>query len=159
MMNLMKHARIVEFIGIIILLTLLDLETQTFSIVMELLPLGNLQSCINKKSNNIDSWAVRVQILSDLCEAVAFLHSSFYSDGREKMVVLHQDLKSANLLLSMEDGKLRGKVADFGLAYLKKVSSDMSKSNSVKHNGGTMMNQAPELFQMNAKFTKVNQFD
>jgi serine/threonine protein kinase len=54
----------------------------------------------------------------------------------------------------MEDGNLRGKVADFGLAYLKKVSSDMSKSNPVRHNGGTEIYQAPELFQMNSKIHK-----
>jgi serine/threonine protein kinase len=122
---------------------------------MELLPLGNLQDCIQDLKNHITSWAVRYQIMSDLLEGGSFLHSAVYVDDKVKRVVLHQDLKSANVLLLMEDGKLRGKIADFGLAHLKKVSSDMSKSNSVRHNGGTEVYQAPELFVINSKFTKV----
>lgn len=88
----------------------------------------------------------------DIYEGVAFLHASFYSDGRPKKILLHQDLKSANVLLKEENGKIRAKIGDFGVAFLKKVSSDTSKSKSVQHNGGTASYQAPELFQMDAKF-------
>jgi serine/threonine protein kinase len=143
-MNLMKHERIVEFI---------DLEIETFSIVMELMPMGTLANSIRK--NTLKSWVQKKQILTDICQGSAFLHASVYSDGRPKKIVLHQDLKSPNVLLGMENGELRAKIADFGLAFLKDFSSDFSKSKSVQHNGGTLTYKAPELYVINAKFTKV----
>jgi serine/threonine protein kinase len=114
-------------------LTYLDLEIETFSIILELMPLGTLGGAISK--NSLESWVTRRQILLDICEGMAFLHASVYADGKEKSVVLHQDIKSANVLLGMEDGKLRAKIADFGLAFLKPFTLDMSAS--VRHNGGT----------------------
>jgi serine/threonine protein kinase len=154
MMNLMKHDRIVEFIGKPKLLSSLDLEVETFSIIMELMPLGTLRHIIQTKSLN--KWTTKKQIMTDICEAGAFLHSSFYSNCTPKKVVLHQDLKSPNVLISMENGVMRAKIADFGLAFLKEFTSDMSKSKSVQHNGGTVVYQAPELFEVGAKFTKVH---
>jgi serine/threonine protein kinase len=131
----------------------LDLEVETFSIVMEFLPLGTLRGIIQK--NKLESWAARKQIMLDICEGGAFLHSSVYSDGRPKRVVFHQDLKSPNILLCMESGSIRAKIADFGLAFVKEFCSDMSAEKSEKHNGGTKNYQAPELFSIDAKFTKV----
>jgi serine/threonine protein kinase len=120
---------------------------------MEFMPIGTLKNSIYWMK--IDSWKVRKQILLDICEGGAFLHDSFYSNGKPKRVVLHQDIKSANVLLCMENGELRAKTADFGLAFIKNLSSEMSASKSVKHNGGTTVYKAPELFVINAKFTKV----
>jgi serine/threonine protein kinase len=120
---------------------------------MELMPLGTLSNLIRKKS--LKNWDSKKQIMTDICEAGAFMHSSFYEDCSPKRIVLHQDLKSANVLLCMENGKMRAKIADFGLAFLKEFTSDMSKSKSVQHNGGTAVYQAPELFEDGAKFTKV----
>jgi serine/threonine protein kinase len=79
-MNLMKHERIVEFI---------DLEIETFSIVMELMPMGTLANSIRK--NTLKSWVQKKQILTDICQGSAFLHASVYSDGRPKKIVLHGD--------------------------------------------------------------------
>jgi serine/threonine protein kinase len=146
-MALMKHDRIVEFI---------DLEVDTFSIVMELMPLGTLRGVI--KNNTLKSWKFRKQIMEDICEACAFLHSSYYPDGSPKRIILHQDLKSPNVLLLMEKGRMRAKIADFGLAFLKEITSDQSKSKSVAHNGGTLCYQAPELFNQTPKFSKVCYF-
>jgi serine/threonine protein kinase len=64
--------------------------------------------------------------MEDICEACAFLHSSFYPDGSPNRIILHQELKSPNVLLLMEKGKIRAKIADFGLAFLKEFSSDQS---------------------------------
>jgi serine/threonine protein kinase len=134
----------------------LDLELETFSIIMELMPLGTLQDAI--RNLKVGFWTTRKQILLDICQGVAFLHASVYDDGTPKRVMLHQDIKSPNVLLCMEDGVLRAKIADLGLAFLKDFSSDMSASKSVKHNGGTTIYKAPELFVINAKFTKVRSF-
>jgi serine/threonine protein kinase len=120
---------------------------------MELMPLGTLKNGI--KNIKIGFWSTKRQILLDICEGGAFLHASAQKDGTAKRIVLHQDLKSDNVLLVMEDGVLRAKIADFGLAFLKEFSSDMSKSKSVKHNGGTTVYKAPELFVPSPKFTKV----
>jgi serine/threonine protein kinase len=123
---------------------------------MELMPMGTLSYGIKKV--DIGFWKTKKQLLMDICEGAAFLHASFYSDGKPKKIVLHQDLKSPNVLLKMENGEPRAKIADFGLAFLKDFSSDMSKSMSVLHNGGTLMYKAPELYTINAKFTKVTAF-
>jgi serine/threonine protein kinase len=120
---------------------------------MELMPMGTLSNGI--KNVTIGFWKTKKQLLMDICEGAAFLHASFYSDGRPKKIVLHQDLKSPNVLLCEEGGKLRAKIADFGLAFLKEISSDKSKSKSVKLNGGTTNYKAPELFDINPKFAKV----
>jgi serine/threonine protein kinase len=120
---------------------------------MELMPLGALKGSISSMKH--ESWTIRKQIMQDICEACAFLHSSYYPDGRPKRIVLHQDLKSPNVLLCDEGGKVRAKVADFGLAFIREYCTEESKSISVKHNGGTIMYKAPELYVINAKFTKV----
>jgi serine/threonine protein kinase len=57
--------------------------------------------------------------------------------------VLHQDLKSANVLLVMSGG-IR-KAGRLGFKFIKELSSEMSKSSPVKHNGGIIY-MAPELF-------------
>lgn len=156
-MNLMKHDRIVEFI---------DLDVDTFSIIMELMPLGTLSGLIQKKQGTSWSWKERVQIMLDICEGGAFLHSSSYPDGSTKRIMLHQDLKSPNVLLSKEHGIVRAKLADFGLAceyylrsnnaVLKEISAtESAMSKSVQHNGGTQTYWSPELFLEGAKFTKV----
>jgi serine/threonine protein kinase len=119
-MNLMKHDRIVEFIGATLYLNALDLDTETFSIILELLPIVILSDGIRNRTLLL-SWVTRRQILRDICEGGAFLHSSLYGDGSIKRIVLHQDIKSANILLSKEDGVLRGKIADFGLSFLKEI--------------------------------------
>jgi serine/threonine protein kinase len=93
--------------------------------------------------------------MMDICEGGAFLHSSVYRDGKIKRVVFHQDLKSANILLCMNGRNMRAKIADFGLGFMREASAGISKSKSVTHNGGTETYQAPELFDIDAKFTKV----
>jgi serine/threonine protein kinase len=50
----------------------------------------------------------------DICEGMAYLHAALNEDGSAKPRVYHQDLKSANVLLtSTKDGELRGKIGDF----------------------------------------------
>ena len=54
------------------------------------------------------SWDVRLRLLKDAAEGMMHLHLI--------LKTLHRDLKSPNILLNRENGKLRGKVADFGTA-------------------------------------------
>jgi serine/threonine protein kinase len=140
-MLLMKHERIVKFI---------DLDSATFSLILELMPLGSLSSFISK--NKAMPWHDRFQIMQDISEGMAFLHSDTQLDGKAKQELWHQDLKSGNVLLTVQDKVLRGKISDFGLAFLRAELGDASSN--VQLNGGTKHYQAPELFLRNAKFTK-----
>lgn len=141
-MLLMKHERIVKFI---------DLDSATFSLILELMPLGSLSSYISR--NKKMPWSDRYQIMADISEGMAFLHSDTKDDGNAKQELFHQDMKSGNVLLTVSDNKLRGKISDFGLAFLREMTTGDASSN-VKLNGGTKSYQAPELFTRNAKFSK-----
>lgn len=55
------------------------------------------------------TWPTRIQIAIDIAEGCAYLHKSG---------IIHRDLKSGNVLLNLNDSKLRAKVADFGLSKL-----------------------------------------
>jgi hypothetical protein len=107
MIQQMKHDRIVKFISF---------EIESFSLIIELMPLGSLQSYIKKHKSNEIKWIDRYQLMLDICEGMAFLHSSIDLDGRKKAQLFHQDLKSGNVLLEKVRGRLRGKIADFGLS-------------------------------------------
>jgi serine/threonine protein kinase len=52
----------------------------------------------------------------DISEGMAYLHSPLDKEGDDKPVLFHQDMKSANVLLEMVSGRLRGKISDFGLS-------------------------------------------
>jgi serine/threonine protein kinase len=84
-------------------------------LILELMPLGSLSYYI-KNSKGKMSWKERHQMMTDICEGMAFLHADVNQKGTTKKVVFHQDLKTGNILLSNEDGQLRGKIADFGLS-------------------------------------------
>eukprot|EP00939_MAST-03C_sp_MAST-3C-sp1_P002980 g2980.t1 len=55
-------------------------------------------------------WHERFQYLVDVAEACEYVHLNLGS--------IHRDLKSENVLLSVENGILRAKVADFGLSRI-----------------------------------------
>jgi serine/threonine protein kinase len=105
-MEVMVHERIVRFIMF---------EIESIGIVLEFMPLGSLYDYI-KGSKGVIPWTDRYQLMRDVYQGMEFLHASEYADGKTKQVLFHQDLKSGNVLLSMEDGKLRGKISDFGLS-------------------------------------------
>jgi serine/threonine protein kinase len=106
-----------------------------FSLILEFMPDGSLLSHIKKEQGKF-KWADRLQIMLDICEGMAYLHSSENADGSNKPKVYHQDLKSGNvLLMRTKQGKLRGKIGDFGLAAFK--YDDTGVSSCVSVNGGT----------------------
>jgi LRR receptor-like serine/threonine-protein kinase FLS2 len=107
MIQQMKHDRIVKYISF---------EVESFSLIIELMPLGSLQSYIKKNKADGMDWVDRHQLMLDICEGMAYLHSSIHPDGSLKAELFHQDLKSGNVLLEKVKGELRGKIADFGLS-------------------------------------------
>jgi serine/threonine protein kinase len=91
-------------------------EIESLGIVLEYLPLGSLSDYI-RKSQGVMLWTDRYQMMLDICEGMEFLHSNVYPDGLAKQILLHQDLKSANVLMCTEGSStLRGKISDFGLS-------------------------------------------
>lgn len=53
-------------------------------------------------------WELRLRLLQDIADGMAYLHLNCDS--------VHRDLKTPNVLLSMESHKLRAKIADFGMS-------------------------------------------
>jgi hypothetical protein len=108
-MEVMVHERIVRFIMF---------EIESIGIVLEYLPLGSLYEYIGNSNSRkgVMPWKERYQIMRDIYEGMEFLHSSVFDDGKKKQVLFHQDLKSGNVLLSMEAKILRGKISDFGMS-------------------------------------------
>lgn len=105
-MREIRHPRIVEFKGFVL---------ELFAIVMEFLPGGTLYDYI--KTNPKMPWSERYWCATDVAEGMRFLHSKSLANGREKVQVFHQDLKTLNvLLLRDEKGRLRAKISDFGLS-------------------------------------------
>ena len=123
---------------------------------MEFMPSGSLLSFIAKNRNM--KWKDRYQMMIDICEGMAYLHSPETADGSPKVEVFHQDLKSGNILLTMQHGSLRGKISDFGLSNLRDLSkmSSSQLSSKVDMIGGTLAYKAPELYSRNAKVDLYN---
>jgi serine/threonine protein kinase len=84
--------------------------------ILEFMPGGSLLSHIKSQKGKF-RWADRLQIMLDICQGMAYLHSPTSEDGSAKLKVYHQDLKSGNVLLTTsKEGQLRGKIGDFGMA-------------------------------------------
>jgi tRNA A-37 threonylcarbamoyl transferase component Bud32 len=108
MMRDMKDDHVVQFIGF---------DFRKVSIIMELMSHGALSTFIGKSENTV-KWSTRYQLMLDICEGMAYLHSPVNADGSEKKEIYHQDLKSANVLLTEVDGIIRAKIGDFGLSCM-----------------------------------------
>jgi serine/threonine protein kinase len=139
-MQLLKHERIVEFI---------DFEMDFFVMISEMMPLGSLYMRIKNRRLN---WPDRYQVMLDICEGMAHLHSKKNADGTSKKEFLHHDLTSKCIRLCVQDGKLRAKVAEFGLSFTREEDNfliDKEKRNY----------QAPELYDgSKAEYTKVRTY-
>jgi hypothetical protein len=83
--------------------------SKPFSMILELVPHGELYNYINDKTKPLD-WALRLRIAWDIARGLAFLHAS-------DPPLLHRDMKSPNVLLSAvtPDAFVCAKVCDFGL--------------------------------------------
>jgi serine/threonine protein kinase len=107
-----------------------------YTLVMEYLPKGSLYDVLS--TEKALPWSMRSQIALDMSIGLAFLHTEN---------ILHQDLKSLNVLL---DNQYRAKLADFGLSKIKRESS---RTTSVPvQSVGTLPWKAPELFKRGPKY-------
>ncbi len=127
----LNHDNIVKFIGVSKKYTDNDssLPFTEFCLLTELCTNGDLSDYMKKTPK--PNLPRLLSIMYDIAFGCAYLH------GR-RPVIVHRDLKSLNVLVS-SDG--RAKIADFGLAKLKKKKAKACMKTVV----GTTNWQAPEV--------------
>eukprot|EP00939_MAST-03C_sp_MAST-3C-sp1_P000014 g14.t1 len=124
-----RHPRLVMFLG------MGKTGDGDLFVVLEYMEVGSYDRILwlrrkkaqGKVGQEVPSWGQRVQILTDVAEGMAFIHSVLGS--------IHRDLKSMNILLTTDEShgcecKYRAKIADFGMARL--LSDEMLASASKK---------------------------
>ncbi|KAI5104706.1 receptor-interacting serine/threonine-protein kinase 1, partial [Silurus meridionalis] len=94
LMSRLKHERVVKLLGVI-------LEDGDYSLVMELIPKGNLLAMLQKVSVPV---SIKGRIILEILEGMVYLTDNH---------VIHKDLKPENVLV---DERFHIKIADLGLA-------------------------------------------
>nr|XP_043615666.1 serine/threonine-protein kinase pakD-like [Erigeron canadensis] len=117
MLSKCKHQNIVSLLGY-------GDEGPQKILIYEYVPNGSLDGYLERsyRMTNL-SWGRRIQICLDIAHGLDYLHSGL--DGNE--IIIHRDIKSANILL---DNNLRAKIADFGLSRLYTINSENSTINT-----------------------------
>ncbi|KAJ0511675.1 putative protein kinase RLK-Pelle-CrRLK1L-1 family [Helianthus annuus] len=104
-----KHPNIVSLLGFC------D-EERELILVYEYVAKGSLDDYLgNMDGMNNLVWAQRLQICLDIAHGLNYLHT--HIDG--KPMIIHRDIKSANILL---DDNWVAKIADFGLSKLQRAT-------------------------------------
>lgn len=105
-------------------------------LVMEYCSRNSVFNVVHVQHKRLD-WSLVLRILVDAAHGMAFLH-------KHDPPILHQDLKSMNLLL---DENWRCKVSDFGLSKFKQKATRKSapRPSASRDEGGSIPWLAPEV--------------
>ncbi|KAH9605543.1 hypothetical protein KSS87_001929 [Heliosperma pusillum] len=96
------------------IVTLLGICTKSRGLIYEYLPNGSLKDRLKCKDNTPPlPWQTRIQIATELCSALNFLHS------RKPKSIIHGDITPKNVLL---DGDFVSKLSGFG--YCRDISNN-----------------------------------
>ena len=122
----LRHPNIVQTLGAV-------MKGSSMMVVMERMNKGSMHSMlVSEATADLELY---LQILLDAVHGLRYLHEA-------KPPYIHGDMKSLNILV---DENLKGKLADFGLSFLK--SSSLFSSGVA---GGSPLWMAPELFKKGA---------
>lgn len=138
----LRHRHIIQFYRI-------HHEDGRLFLIMDLAERGSLADAIlgnslhdnNSNDNDKNGWSTKARIAHEIARGLEYIHQES---------VVHRDLKSANVLLTRH---MEVKLADFGLAQVKSMSS-ASKSSTAAGIAGTLRWIAPELFDKPVYSTK-----
>jgi len=115
-------------------------EPNYYAIIIEYMPLGSLFDILQRKEQ-IFSWSDRWSIALQMTKGINYLH---------KMSIIHQDIKSLNILMDKTIHGYLVKVSDFGLAKMEEeIQRETKQMKRKKTIIGTSRWTAPELFNSN----------
>ncbi|XP_071729374.1 uncharacterized protein [Rutidosis leptorrhynchoides] len=113
MLSNCKHPNVVSLVGYC------D-EDPEMILIYEYASKGSLESYLGNLDNLTNlTWGQRIQICLDIAHGLSYLHSK----TEEKEMIIHRDMKSANVLL---DSSWGAKIADFGLSKLRDANQQGS---------------------------------
>ncbi|KAL8213699.1 hypothetical protein R6Q57_003148 [Mikania cordata] len=115
-------------------------------LVYDYMPNSSLDSLLfTSISATLLSWKQRVKIITDVAEALAYLHEQWVE------VIIHRDIKASNVLL---DADFNAKLGDFGLARFSNNGTEAKTT----HLAGTLGYIAPELARKGKATTATDIF-
>ena len=109
----------------------LNAQGRPKGIVMEYMPQGSLDTILYDRTIKL-SWLLRHKMMLAVAQGLSFLH---------QQDIIHNDLKSPNVLVRHRDDEWELKLTDFGLSKIKQEIARFT--NTIK---GTPAWMAPELF-------------
>ena len=118
------HPNLVELIGYCVTT---KRKVTTGSLVLEFMPLGSLLEQLAAALTPLAVSQQRLDIAADVARALHYLHAE------AKPPLIHQDVKTDNILLTEFNGRLVAKVADFGTA---RIVPQLAMSSTVRAKGG-----------------------
>eukprot|EP00927_Polykrikos_kofoidii_P045814 TRINITY_DN3994_c0_g1_i3.p1 TRINITY_DN3994_c0_g1~~TRINITY_DN3994_c0_g1_i3.p1 ORF type:complete len:734 (-),score=86.11 TRINITY_DN3994_c0_g1_i3:300-2210(-) len=134
-LRFVRHPHVVFFFGATI-----NALTFEVALVFECVNGPSLDTCLDCFR---DAFAKRNVILDVAC-AIRHMHA-------QRPAIIHGDLKTANVLLDVQGGVHRAKLADFGLSTL------LSKNKTIR--GGSLAWLAPEIIREGASATPTASAD
>ncbi|XP_072297322.1 receptor-interacting serine/threonine-protein kinase 2-like [Eucyclogobius newberryi] len=116
-------------------------EPEFFCIVTEFMSNGSLDLLLHETDMYPElAWPLRLRILYEIALGVNYLHHM-------NPPLLHQDLKTQNILL---DGEYHVKIADFGLSKWRHLSLSKASGSKPTEMGGTVIYMPPEKYDPSA---------
>lgn len=107
-------------------------------IVSELINGGSLFDCLHGKNKVRLNLGQKVMLVQNIARGMLYLH------GRDP-IVLHRDLKSANILISRQnDGNFKATIIDFGLSKLNTTQASLVPG-AGRGLTGSLITMAPEV--------------
>ncbi|KMZ59161.1 putative Kinase [Zostera marina] len=133
----LRHRNLIELLGYC-------RQRGELLLVYDFMPNGSLDRYLFGKEN-LMNWRQRFEIIKGVAAGLVYLHEEW------AQVVVHRDIKSANVLL---DRDLKSKLSDFGLARLYDHGGDSQTTSVV----GTFGYLAPELTKTGKATTMTDVF-